>query len=62
MRAKFLTLASATALGLVALTSLVGTAQAHEGYRHNYFRYLHVGHRDYGHGYFFRFRHDHDRR
>ena len=59
MRAKFLTLASATGLGLMALTGFQSAAQAHEGYRHNYFR---VEHRDNdrGHGYVFHFRHDRD--
>ena len=40
MRGKFLTLASATGLGLLALTGMQGTAQAHESYRHSYFRYF----------------------
>ncbi len=52
MRAKLLTLMSATGLGLLTLVGFQGAAQAHEGYRHSYFRYFHGGHRDYGHGYF----------
>jgi hypothetical protein len=63
MRAKFLALASATGLGLLALTGLQSAAQAHEGYRHQSFR---VEHRDHDHGYVFHFRrdrdHEHDRR
>ncbi len=63
MRAKFLTLAGATGLGLLTLVGFQSTAQAHEGYRHSYFRYFHAGHRDrdYGHGYVFHFRHYRDR-
>ena len=57
MRAKFLALASATALGILALTGLQSTAQAHEGYRHNYFR---IEHRDHDRGYVFHFRRDRD--
>jgi hypothetical protein len=61
MRSKFLALAGATGLGLLALTGFQSAAQAHEGYRHGYFR---VEHRDRDHyrGYSFHFRHDHDRR
>jgi hypothetical protein len=57
MRAKFLALTSATGLGLMALTGFQSAAQAHEGYRHSYFR---VEHRDHDRGYSFHFRHDHD--
>ncbi len=58
MRGKFLTLAGATGLGLLALMGMQGTAQAHEGYHHSYFRYFH-GSRDHDHGrgYLFHFRH-----
>ena len=64
MRAKLLSLVSATGLGLLMIIGVQGTAQAHEGYRHSYFHYFHVVHRDrdYGRGYLFHFRHDHDRR
>jgi hypothetical protein len=63
MRAKFLALASATGLGLLALTGFQSAAQANEGYRH----WFHVGHRDHDRGrVWFHFRHDrdhdHDRR
>jgi hypothetical protein len=62
MRGKFLTLASATGLGLLALMGMQGTAQAHEGYRHSYFRYFHGDRgRDHGRGHFHHYR-DHDRR
>jgi hypothetical protein len=57
MRAKFITLASATGLGLMALTGFQSAAQAHEGYRHSYFR---VEHRDHDRGYVFHFRRDRD--
>ncbi len=62
MRAHFLALTSATALGLLALTGVQSTAQADEGYRH---RFFHVEHRDRDHhrGWFwFHFHRDHDRR
>ena len=55
MRAKILSLLSATGLGLLALVGFQSAAQAHEGYRHSYFRYFH-GHQDYG-GHYFHFRH-----
>jgi hypothetical protein len=60
MRSKFLALASATGLGLLALTGFQSAAQAHEGYR---YRSFHVEHRDRDHdrGYSFHFRHDRDR-
>jgi hypothetical protein len=48
MRAKFLALTSATALGLLALTGVQSAAQAYDGYR-NYHR---VEHRDHRHGWF----------
>jgi hypothetical protein len=64
MRAKFLALASATGLGLLALTGFQSAAQA-EGYRHSY----RVEHRDRDRDrgrIWFHFRHDryrdHDRR
>jgi hypothetical protein len=57
MRAKFITLASATGLGLMALTGFQSAAQAHEGYRYSYFR---VEHRDHDRGYVFHFRRDRD--
>ena len=54
MRAKFLALASATGLGLLALTGLQSTAQADEGYRHRSshadYRYRDRGRRDYNRG------------
>jgi hypothetical protein len=66
MRAKILTLASATGLGLMALTGFQSAAQAHEEYRHGHYR---VEHRDRDHdrgSFWFHFRHerdrDHDRR
>jgi hypothetical protein len=62
MRSKFLALASATGLGLLALTGFQSAAQAHEGYR---YRSFHVEHRDRDHDrgrFWFHFRHDHDRR
>ena len=55
MRAKFLALASATGLGLLALTGFQSTAQAHEGYRYSYFHSEHRD-RDYNRGH-----RDHDR-
>ena len=55
MRAKFLALASATGLGLLALTGFQSTAQAHEGYRYSYF---HSEHRDRDYN---RRHRDHDR-
>ena len=66
MRAKFLALASATGLGLLALTGFQSAAQAAEGYRHSYYRLEHRD-RDHDRGRFwFHFRHDryrdHDRR
>jgi hypothetical protein len=57
MRAKLFGLASATALGILALTGAQSTAQAEEGYRHQSFR---VEHRDHGRGYVFHFRRDRD--
>jgi hypothetical protein len=60
MRAKFLALAGATGLGLLALTGFQSAAQANEGYRH-WFR---VEHRDRDHDsgrFWFHFRHDRDR-
>lgn len=63
MRGKFLTLASAMGLGLLALVGMQGTAQAHEGYHHSYFLYFHGDRdRDHGRAYFSHFRHyrDHD--
>lgn len=58
MRAKFLALASATSLGLLALTGFQSAAQANEGYRH-WFR---IEHRDHDRGrLWFHFRHDRDR-
>lgn len=57
MRSKFLALASATGLGILALTGFQGAAQAHEGYRHQSFR---VEHRDHDRGYVFHFRRDRD--
>ena len=66
MRAKYLALASATGLDLLALTGVQSAAQAEEGYRHGYYR---VEHSDRGHDrgrFWFHFRHDryrdHDRR
>jgi hypothetical protein len=58
MRAKFLVLASATGLGLLALTGLQSTAQAEEGYR---YRSFHVEHRDRDRGDRDRGHRDHDR-
>ena len=56
MRAKFLALTSATALGLLALNGVQSAAQAYDGYR-NYHR---GEHRDHRHGWFwFHFRHRH---
>jgi len=61
MRAKFLALTSATALGLLALTGVQSAAQAYDGYR-NYSRVEHRD-RDHRHGWFwFHFRHGHVRR
>jgi hypothetical protein len=57
MRAKLLTLAGATGLGLLTLVGFQSAAQAHEGYRHSYSRYFHGGHRDYGRGHYSHFRH-----
>jgi hypothetical protein len=60
MRAKFLALASATGLGLLALTGFQSAAQADEGYR---YRSFHVEHRDRDHNrgrFWFHFRHDRD--
>ncbi len=60
MRAKFFGLASATALGILALSGVQSTAQAEEGYRHQSFR---VEHRDRDHDrgrFWFHFRHDRD--
>ncbi len=59
MRAKLLTILSATGLGLLTLVGFQSTAQAHEGYRHSYFRVEHRD-RDRGGGYVFHFRHDRD--
>jgi hypothetical protein len=50
MRSKFLALASATGLGLLALTGFQSAAQAHEGYRHQSFRVEHPD-RDHNRGY-----------
>jgi hypothetical protein len=55
MRAKFLTLASATGLGLMALIGVQSTAQAEEGYRYRSFHFEHRD-RDYNRGH-----RDHDR-
>jgi hypothetical protein len=58
MRAKFLALASATGLGLLALTGLQSAAQADEGYR---YRSFHAEHRDRDRGDRDRGRRDHNR-
>ena len=58
MRAKFLTLASVTALGILALTSVQSTAQAEEGYRH---RSIQVEHRDRDHNRAYSSHSDNDR-
>jgi hypothetical protein len=63
MRAKLLSLMSATGLGLLTLVGFQSAAQAHEVYRYRFFHFEHRD-RDHGHRYFFHFRHygDHDRR
>jgi hypothetical protein len=58
MRAKILTLASATGFGFLTLVGFQSSAQAHEGYRHQSFR---VEHRDHDRGYVFHFHRDRDR-
>jgi hypothetical protein len=60
MRTKFFALASATALGVLALTGVQSTAQAEEGYRHQSFRVEHRD-RDNDRGRQIQFRQDRDR-
>jgi hypothetical protein len=59
MRAKFFGLASAAALGILALTGVQSTAQAEEGYRHRSIQVEHQD-RDHNRGYIFHFRRDRD--